>query len=73
MSVTVDGPADFPVAVLSHLTESAPRFASRRGLRRCANPDYRGWFSGWWRAGFLAFACALGAELFLATTSPLTT
>lgn len=85
MSVTIDGPADFPALYRSADRESvrAQRsYLTSLRVRLCAllvaafggavtlttldNFQIGGGLA------FLAFACALGAELFLATTSPLT-
>jgi SMODS and SLOG-associating 2TM effector domain 3/SMODS and SLOG-associating 2TM effector domain 1 len=85
MSVTIDGPADLPALFRSADQESGR--AQRSYLRSLrvrlgalvvaafggALTTTAGEFHiGGWLA-FLAFACALGAELFLATTTPLTT
>ena len=85
MSVTIDGPADFPAlyrsadresvrAQRSYLTSLRVRLgallvAAFGGAVTLTTP---GGFQVGGGLAFLAFACALGAELFLATTSPLT-
>ena len=86
MSVTIDGPADFPA-----LFRSADRESQRAQRSYLSSLKVRlgslvvaafggaltlttaGGFQVGGGLAFLAFACALGAELFLATTSPLTT
>jgi len=86
MSVTVDGPADFPALFRSADRESLRAQRSYlRSLRVRLGALLVAAFGGaltlTTAAGFqiggglafLAFACALGAELFLATTSPLAT
>jgi hypothetical protein len=86
MSVTIDGPADFPALYRSADRESERAQRSYlRSLRVRLGALLIAAFGGaltFTTAGgfqvggglaFLAFACALGAELFLATTSPLTT
>jgi hypothetical protein len=86
MSVTIDGPADFPALYRSADRESeraqrsylrslrvrlgALLVAAFGGALTLTTP---GGFQVGGGLAFLAFACALGAELFLATTSPLTT
>ena len=85
MSVTIDGPADFPAlyrsadresvrAQRSYLTSLRVRLgallvAAFGGAVTLTTP---GNFQIGGGLAFLAFACALGAELFLATTSPVT-
>ena len=86
MSVTIDGPADFPALFRSADRESER--AQRSYLRSlrvrlgalliaafggALTLTTAGGFQVGGGLAFLAFACALGAELFLATTSPLTT
>jgi len=86
MSVTIGGPADFPALFRSADRESERAQRSYlRSLRVRLGALLIAAFggaltlttaSGFQVGGglaFLAFACALGAELFLATTSPLTT
>jgi SMODS and SLOG-associating 2TM effector domain 3/SMODS and SLOG-associating 2TM effector domain 1 len=86
MSVTIDGTADFPAlyrsadreaerAQRSYLRSLRVRLvalvvAAFGGALTVTTP---GGFQIGGGLAFLAFACALGAELFLATTSPLTT
>jgi hypothetical protein len=86
MSVTIDGTADFPALYRSADRESeraqrsylrslrvrliALVVAAFGGALTVTTP---GGFQIGGGLAFLAFACALGAELFLATTSPLTT
>jgi hypothetical protein len=86
MSVTIDSPADFPALYRSADRESeraqrsylrsvrvrlgALLVAAFGGALTLTTP---GGFQLGGGLAFLAFACALGAELFLATTSPLTT
>jgi SMODS and SLOG-associating 2TM effector domain 3/SMODS and SLOG-associating 2TM effector domain 1 len=85
MSVTIDGPADLPALYRSADRES--QRAQRSYLRSLrvrlgallaaafggALLTSDGGFQVGGGLAFVAFACALGAELFLATTSPLTT
>jgi hypothetical protein len=86
MSVTVDRPADFPALFRSADRESLR--AQRSYLRSlrvrlgallvaafggALTLTTAGGFQIGGGLAFLAFACALGAELFLATTSPLAT
>ena len=86
MSLTIDSPADFPVLYRSADRESLR--AQRSYLRSlrvrlgslivaafggALTLNAAGGFHIGGGLAFLAFACALGAELFLATTSPLTT
>jgi hypothetical protein len=86
MSLTIDSPADFPVLYRSADRESLR--AQRSYLRSlrvrlgalivaafggALTLTAAGGFHVGGGLAFLAFACALGAELFLATTSPLTT
>jgi hypothetical protein len=86
MSVTIDGPADFPALYRSADRESER--AQRSYLRSlrvrlgallvaafggALTLSIAGGFQVGGGLAFLAFACALGAELFLARTSPLTT
>lgn len=86
MSVTIDGPADFPALYRSADRESLR--AQRSYLRSlrvrlgalvvaafggALTVTTAGGFQVGGGLAFLAFACALGAELFLAVTSPLTT
>ncbi len=86
MSVTIDGTADFPALYRSADRESER--AQRSYLRSlrvrlialvvaafggALTVTTSGGFQIGGGLAFLAFACALGAELFLATTSPLTT
>ena len=86
MSVTIDGPADLPALYRSADRESQRAQRSYlRSLRVRLGALLVAAFGGaltlttanGFQVGgglaFLAFACALGAELFLATTSPLTT
>ena len=86
MSVTIDGPADLPALYRSADRESQRAQRSYlRSLRLRLGALVVAAFggaltlttSGGFQIGgglaFAAFACALGAELFLATTSPLTT
>jgi hypothetical protein len=86
MSVTIDGPADLPALYRSADRESQRAQRSYlRSLRVRLGALLAAAFGGaltltsadGFQVGgglaFLAFACALGAELFLATTSPLTT
>jgi hypothetical protein len=86
MSVTIDGSADFPALYRSADLESerAQRsylrsFRVRLGALLVAafggalTLITAGGFQVGGGLAFLGFACALGAELFLATTSPLTT
>jgi SMODS and SLOG-associating 2TM effector domain 3/SMODS and SLOG-associating 2TM effector domain 1 len=86
MSVTIDGTADLPALYRSADRESeraqrsylrslrvrlgALLVAAFGGALTLTTP---GGFQVGGGLAFLAFACALGAELFLATTSPLTT
>jgi hypothetical protein len=86
MSVTIDGTADLPALYRSADRESER--AQRSYLRSlrvrlgallvaafggALTLTTAGGFQVGGGVAFLAFACALGAELFLATTSPLTT
>jgi SMODS and SLOG-associating 2TM effector domain 3/SMODS and SLOG-associating 2TM effector domain 1 len=85
MSITIDGPADFPALYRS--TDRESDRAQRSYLRSLrvrlgallvaafggALTLTAGGFQVGGGLAFLAFACALGAELFLATTTPLTT
>jgi hypothetical protein len=86
MSVTIDSPADFPALYRSADRESLR--AQRSYLRSlrvrlgalivaafggAVTLTTAGGFQIGGGLAFLAFACALGAELFLATTRPLTT
>jgi hypothetical protein len=86
MSVTIDGTADLPALYRSADQESGR--AQRSYLRSlrvrlvalvaaafggALTVTTAGGFQLGGGLAFLAFACALGAELFLATTSPLTT
>jgi hypothetical protein len=86
MSVTIDGPADFPALYRSADRESER--AQRSYLRSlrvrlgalivaafggALTLTTAGGFHIGGGLAFFAFACALGAELYLATTSPLTT
>jgi hypothetical protein len=86
MSVTIDGPADLPALYRSADRES--QRAQRTYLRSlkvrlgallvaafggAIALTTAGGFQVGGGLAFVAFACALGAELFLATTSPLTT
>jgi hypothetical protein len=86
MSVIIDGPADLPALYRSADRES--QRAQRSYLRSlrvrlgalvvaafggALTLTTAGGFQIGGGLAFLAFACALGAELFLATTSPLTT
>src|SRR5512133_1055047 len=86
MSVTIDGPADFPAlfrsadresqrAQRSYLTSLRVRLGSLvlAAFGGALTLTTAGGFQVGGGLAFLAFACALGAELFLATTSPLTT
>ena len=86
MSVTIDGPADFPALYRSADRESERAQRSYlRSLRVRLGALLVAAFGGaltlttaaGFQVGgglaFLAFACALGAELFLARTNPLTT
>jgi hypothetical protein len=86
MSITIDGPADFPALYRSADRESGRAQRSylislRVRLGALLVAAFGGALtlttaSGFQIGGgvaFLAFACALGAELFLATTNPLTT
>jgi len=86
MSVTIDGPADFPALYRSADRESERAQRSylislrvRLGALLVAafggalTLTTAGGFQIGGGLAFLAFACALGAELFLGTTSPLTT
>jgi hypothetical protein len=86
MSVTIDGPADFPAlfrsadresqrAQRSYLTSLRVRLGSLvvAAFGGALTLTTTGGFQVGGGLAFLAFACALGAELFLATTSPLTT
>jgi hypothetical protein len=86
MSVTIDGPADFPAlfrsadresqrAQRSYLTSLRVRLSSLvvAAFGGALTLTTAGGFQIGGGLAFLAFACALGAELFLATTSPLTT
>jgi hypothetical protein len=85
MSVTIDGPADFPALYRSADRESER--AQRSYLRSlrvrlgallvaafggALTLTIAGGFQVGGGLAFIAFACALGAELFLARTSPLT-
>jgi SMODS and SLOG-associating 2TM effector domain 3 len=86
MSVTIDGPADFPALYRSADRESER--AQRSYLRTlrvrlgalivaafggALTLTTAGGFHVGGGLAFLAFACALGAELYLARTNPLTT
>ena len=86
MSVTIDGPADFPALYRS--ADRASERAQRSYLRSlrvrlgallvaafggALTLTTAGGFHVGGGVAFFAFACALGAELYLATTSPLTT
>ena len=86
MSATIDGPADFPAlfrsadresqrAQRSYLTSLRVRLGSLvvAAFGGALTLTTAGGFQVGGGLAFLAFACALGAELFLATTSPLTT
>jgi hypothetical protein len=86
MSVTIDGPADFPALYRSADRESERAQRSylislrvRLGALLVAafggalTLTTAGGFQIGGGLAFLAFACALGAELFLGTTTPLTT
>jgi hypothetical protein len=86
MSVTIDGPADFPAlfrsadresqrAQRSYLTSLRVRLGSLvvAAFGGALSLTTAGGFQVGGGLAFLAFACALGAELFLASTSPLTT
>ena len=86
MSVTIDGPADFPAlfrsadresqrAQRSYLSSLRVRLGSLvvAAFGGALTLTTAGGFQVGGGLAFLAFACALGAELFLATTSPLTT
>jgi SMODS and SLOG-associating 2TM effector domain 3/SMODS and SLOG-associating 2TM effector domain 1 len=86
MSATIDGPADFPAlfrsadresqrAQRSYLTSLRVRLSSLvvAAFGGALTLTTAGGFQIGGGLAFLAFACALGAELFLATTSPLTT
>jgi SMODS and SLOG-associating 2TM effector domain 3 len=86
MSVTIDGPADFPAlfrsadrelqrAQRSYLTSLRVRLGSLvvAAFGGALTLTTAGGFQVGGGLAFLAFAFALGAELFLATTSPLTT
>jgi SMODS and SLOG-associating 2TM effector domain 3 len=86
MSVTIDGPADFPAlfrsadrelqrAQRSYLTSLRVRLGSLvvAAFGGALTLTTAGGFQVGGGLAFLAFAFALGAELFLATTSPPTT
>jgi len=86
MSATIDGPADFPAlfrsadresqrAQRSYLSSLRVRLGSLvvAAFGGALTLSTAGGFQVGGGLAFLAFACALGAELFLATTSPLTT